>query len=119
MSAQERYWQQIQENGTMKRGKIAGKFSNHRGKYNQRYKSNRYNYLKYTALGFFVADIILFAIMIVTMKYLSDWVLLFLRGCAGVIALIGVIVYVVYIYRINRDYVRDQYIKRESNGNQE
>lgn len=80
------------------------KFLVNREKLNQRYKSPKYKTLKYTALGFFIADIILFAIMIVVMNNLSEWWYLFLRGCAGVLALIGVIIYVVYIYRINRDY---------------
>ncbi|MCM1475235.1 MAG: hypothetical protein NC036_03195 [Muribaculaceae bacterium] len=100
----------------MKRENSMEKFLVRREELNQRYKSTKYKRLKYTALGFFIADIVLFAIMIATMNNLSDWWYLLLRGCAGVLALIGVIIYVVYVYRINRDYERDKYIRRKDNG---
>lgn len=74
---------------------------------NQRYQSSKYKHLKYTALSFYVAAIILFAIMIITID--NHWWYLFLRGCAGVLALIGLIITIVYIYKINRDYERDKY----------
>ena len=92
------------------------KFLIHREELNQRYKSPKYKHLKYTALAFFIADIVLFAVMIATMGNLSDWWYLFLRGCAGALALIGVIIYIVYVYLINRDYERDKYIRRNDNG---
>ena len=85
----------------MKRGNSMEKFLINREELNQRYNSTKYKYLKYTALAFFIADIGLFAVMIATMDNLSDWWYLFLRGCAGILALIGVIIYVVYAYRIN------------------
>ena len=92
----------------MKRENSLEKFFIHREELNQRYKSSKYKRLKYTALGFFIAGIVLFAIMIVFMDSLSDWMYLFLRGCAGVLALIGVIIYAIYVYRINRDYERER-----------
>lgn len=88
------------------------KFLIRREELNQRYKSQKYKRLKYAALGFFIAVIILFAIMIIALDNLSDWWYLFFRGCAGVLALTGMIIYFVYIYRINRDYEQDKYIRR-------
>ncbi len=95
------------------------KFLVNREELNQRYKSPKYKHLKYTAFGFFVACIIMYAIMIIAMDNMSDWWFLFLRGCAGALALVGVIIYVVYVYRINRDYERDKYIRRKVSQDEE
>lgn len=99
----------------MERKSSMENFNRRRDELNRRYKSPKYKHLKYTALAFIIADIILFAIMIVAMDNISSWWYLFLRGCAGVLALTGVIIYVIYVYRINRDYERDKYIRRKDN----
>ncbi len=57
----------------MKRENGMEKFLIHREELNQRYKSPKFKHLKYTALGFFVADIILFTIMIIIFDNLSEW----------------------------------------------
>lgn len=91
------------------------KFLANREDLNQRYKSPQYKSLKYTAIGFFVADMILLATMTVIFDSLSDWWYLFLRGCAGLLGLVGLIISAVYIYLINRDFVHDKYIRRKDN----
>lgn len=53
--------------------------------------------------------------MIVAMVDISSWWYLFLRGCAGILALTGVMIYVIYVFRINRDYERAKYIRRKDN----
>lgn len=93
------------------------KFLVNREELNQRYRSSKYKSLKYTALGFFIAVILLFAIMIITMDNLSDWWYLFMRGCAGVLAIIGVIFYAVYVFRINRDFERGKYLRKVNTKN--
>lgn len=71
---------------------------------NKLYQSRRHRGLKYTAMGVFGVVVILFLTMIIVMDRLSVRMLLLLRGCAGALTIIGVALYAVYVYRINRDY---------------
>lgn len=64
--------------------------------------------LKYCALGAIAVSVLLMLFMIIRMDALSDKVLLLLRGCAGLGAIIFVSLYVCLVYRVYREYFRQK-----------
>lgn len=64
--------------------------------------------LKYIALGFIGMAIALFMIMIIWIDDLSKETWLFMRGCAGVCAIIFSVIVTILYYRVNRTYIRQK-----------
>ena len=72
--------------------------------------------LKYLALFFISIGIVLFIIMLIWYDSLSRESLLVMRGCAGLFAILFVIVISFYLYRINIAYYKQMYRPNKKAG---
>lgn len=71
-----------------------------------REKSNRR--LKYAALASISVSIILLLIMAFRVADIPTAVMLFMRGCAGLFALVFVVLVAILVYSVNVSYFRDK-----------
>lgn len=85
------------------------KFNKDREKY---YKDKFNVRLKYSAIISISIAIILLASTAICIGYISYKTLLILRGCAGLSALIYVILVAILLYRVNVAYFADKYKSR-------
>lgn len=65
--------------------------------------------LKYIALTFIVAAILIMLSMLFWMDKMSVRQILFLRGCAGLCALIFLIITAIYLYRTYSKFIKSRY----------
>lgn len=68
--------------------------------------------LKYAALSSIGISIILLLIMAFWLDNISYTMLLFLRGCAGLFALVFVVLVAILVYRVNVSYFKDRVNKK-------
>ncbi len=64
--------------------------------------------LKYAAVTSITIAIILMAIMAICLDSISAGMLLVMRGCAGLFAIIFVVLVAILVYRVNASYLRDK-----------
>lgn len=64
--------------------------------------------LKYAAVTSITIAIILMAIMAICLDSISARMLLVMRGCAGLFAIIFVVLVAILVYRVNASYLRDK-----------
>lgn len=82
----------------------------------RRYYNERTNKrLKYIALASISAAIILMVIMVFSLDSLSMRSLLFMRGCAGLFAIVFIVLAATIVYRANVSYFKDKAKIRHKN----
>ena len=86
---------------------------------NNLYNSPKYKPLKYTAIGLMLVVTALFLFMAIKMDHLSVRLLLFLRGCAGALTTIAVVLIAIFYYRVNRDYESNRFNKKRGDDSRE
>lgn len=64
--------------------------------------------LKYAAVVAITIAVMLMVVMIVWLDSLSTGMLLFMRGCVGLFAIIFVVLVAILVYRVNASYIRDK-----------
>ncbi len=64
--------------------------------------------LKYAAVTSITIAIILMTVMAICIDSISAKMLLFMRGCAGLFAIIFVVLVAILVYRVNASYLRDK-----------
>lgn len=84
-------------------------------KINELYNTPVNRRLKYCSLTAICISIALIFIMIIWMGDISYRGTLIMRGCAGLGAIISVILYGCLIYRVNREYIKGRYNKNQGN----
>ena len=65
--------------------------------------------LKYAAIAFIAVTIAIFMVMIFWNAEISPRVYLFLRGCAGLCALVFAILLGILVYRVNSAYIKQRW----------
>ena len=82
----------------------------------RRYYNERTNKrLKYIALASISAAIVLMVIMVFSLDSLSMRSLLFMRGCAGLFAIVFIVLVATIVYRANVAYFKDKAKNRHKN----
>ncbi len=81
-----------------------GNYWRRREEINRMYKARRFKYWKYTCIVLISILLAILIAMIVWMDELSLRAMLFMRGCAGVVAILFVIFYAIWTYKVYRDY---------------
>lgn len=69
--------------------------------------------LKYAALVSIAISIILLLAMTLMLDHISATMLLFMRGCAGLSAIVFVALYAILVYRVNNSYFKDKADSRQ------
>ena len=64
--------------------------------------------LKYAAVISITIAVILMIAMVIWLDGISAGMLLFMRGCAGLFAIIFVVLVAILVYRVNASYLRDK-----------
>ena len=69
--------------------------------------------LKYATLSSAGGAIILMMIMVVGLDFISDKMLLFIRGCVGLFAIIFVILTAILVYKVNTSHINDKITRKK------
>ncbi len=87
------------------------KYLQEREELNRQYNSPEYKRLKWAALAFISITIILLAVMALCLEHISPVAMLIMRGCAGVCALMFVVLVGILSYKANKQHITNRWNK--------
>lgn len=76
---------------------------------NKLFKAPEYHYMKYVALSVISICIILLLSIIIWIDDISPKAILFMRGCAGLCALVFIIIVGILVYRVNVRHIKNRH----------
>lgn len=76
---------------------------------NKLFNAPEYRCMKYVALSVISICITLLLSMIIWIDDISPKAMLFMRGCAGLCALVFIIIFGILVYRVNAQYIKNRH----------
>lgn len=85
------------------------KYLEERDNINAWFNRPQYRKWKYTIIGVASIIVLIMVSMLIWMDSLTQQIIMIMRGCAGALGILFVILCAIYCYIVYRDYIRDRF----------